>query len=239
MPIPKVIYQTWKTKHIHENVQKIRDNIQYLNPDYQMVLYDDNDINLFIKNNFDEYTYRCYLQLNVGAAKADFWRYCVLYIYGGVYLDMDSEIIRPLDELISENEACIVTREGNPGVFNNWIMIFEKKHPILLKTIQNCCYNIFNRTTNDVCYLTGPAGPFTSAVNEIMSPNYNKNNAKIQNLYFETDDNLNEVLNNPSNDIRCRFYGVDMVSFAKWKHNYCNHLYQDQIYWRNETKIFT
>lgn len=239
MPIPKVIYQTWKTKHIHENVQKIRDNIQYLNPEYQMVLCDDNDIDIFIKKYFDEYTYHCYLQLNVGAAKADFWRYCVLYVHGGVYLDMDSEIIRPLNELIDENETCIITREGNPGVFNNWIMIFEKKHPILLKTIQNCCYNITHRTSNDVCYLTGPAGPFTSAVNEIMLPYYNRNNVIKHNLYFETDDDLNVVLNRTTNDIRSKFYGVDMGSFAKWKHNHCNNLYQGEIYWRNETNIFT
>ena len=142
MPIPKVIYQTWKTKHLHENVQKIRDNIQALNPEYTMELYDDHEMETFIRINFSPFIYDCYKQLNVGAAKADFWRYCVLYIHGGVYLDMDSEITRPLDELISPTDTCIITREGNPGVFNNWFMIFEKQHPILLKTIQKCCHNI-------------------------------------------------------------------------------------------------
>lgn len=35
----------------------------------------------------------------VGAAKADIWRYAVLYTYGGVYLDDDSDIRKPLDEV--------------------------------------------------------------------------------------------------------------------------------------------
>jgi len=38
MPIPKVIYQTWKTKNLHENCIKIRDSIQKLNPEYEMIL---------------------------------------------------------------------------------------------------------------------------------------------------------------------------------------------------------
>ena len=236
MPIPKVIYQTWKTKSLHKNVTKILNKIQLLNPDYTMVLYDDADMDNFIKSNFDEYIYNCYLQLNIGASKADFWRYCVLYKNGGIYLDIDSSIIKPINEIIKPDDQCIITREGNNGYFNNWIMIFERNHPILLKTIMNCCYNIKNKTTNDVCFLTGPWGPFTKAVNETMIPLYNKN---INNLYFESDKDLNNVFNNPANKIRCKFYGIDLKPYAKWKHMFCNDLYNSHVYWRNEKKIFT
>lgn len=235
MPIPKVIYQTWKTKDLHENCIKIRDNIQKLNPDYEMKLYDDEDIDAFIKNNFDDYTYSCYSKLNVGAGKADFWRYCILYKNGGVYLDMDAVILRPLDELIEENDQCIITREGTP-VCNNWIMIFEKEHPILLKTINNCCYNITNKTSNDICYLTGPAGPFTLAVHQLLSPLYTKN---VQNLCCENDEDLNNILNKQDSPIRCRFYGIDMESFCRAKHQHTADLYNGFKYWREETKLYT
>lgn len=36
----------------------------------------------------------------VGAARADIWRYSVLYTYGGVYLDDDSDIKVPLDQVL-------------------------------------------------------------------------------------------------------------------------------------------
>ena len=127
MSIPKVIYQTWKHKNLCSNLIKIRENIQKLNPDYKIIIYDDNEIDEFIKSNFDEYIYDTYSKLNIGAARADFWRYCILYKYGGVYLDMDSEIIKSLDDLIDENDQAIITRESNKGYFNNWIMIFQKK----------------------------------------------------------------------------------------------------------------
>jgi mannosyltransferase OCH1-like enzyme len=234
MPIPKIIFQTWKTKQLHPNVEKIRNDIQQLNPEYTMVLYDDDDMDVFIKNNFSPQIYKCYSQLAVGAAKADFWRYCILYLNGGVYLDIDSDILKPLRELIRDDDQCIITRENNPRIFNNWIMIFEKNHPILLNTIFNCCYNIENKRTNNIIYLTGPAGPFTDAINNTMLPFYTRRT----HLYFENDDIVNPILNNVNNNVRCRFYGIDMGKFAKWKHNACSDLYDGHIHWLGEKKIF-
>jgi mannosyltransferase OCH1-like enzyme len=232
--IPKVIYQTWKTKNLPLTCIDVKNNIQKLNPEYKILLYDDQDIDNFIKSNFDEYTYNSYLQLNIGASKADFWRYCILYKYGGIYLDIDSNIRRPLNELIQEDDQCIITREESGGHFVQWFMIFEKNHPILLDTINKCCKNIRNKTTNDIIYLTGP-GAFTESINQIMKPLYNKN---IKNLYFEEDTNLNFILNRKSNSIKCRFYGVDMKTFGQFKHDYINDLYKDHIYWRDEKPTF-
>ena len=48
-----------------------------------------------------------------GAAKADVWRYAILYTYGGVYIDEDSDIATPLDEVIGHNDRMIVTHERN------------------------------------------------------------------------------------------------------------------------------
>ena len=237
MPIPKIIYQTWKTKQLPETCAQIQENIQRLNPSYELVIYDDHDMDNFIRSNFDEYVFRCYSALNVGAAKADLWRYCILYKNGGVYLDIDSEILQPLDELIREEDQCIITREGNPGIFNNWIMIFEKEHPILLQTIRYCCHNIVHKTSQDICYLTGPAGPFTSAINDVFLPLYPKKPWR-SNLYFESDENLNQILNLKSNTIRGRFYEIDMGKFAKWKHAFTGDLYKGYTYWRDEIQIF-
>lgn len=233
--IPKIIYQTWKTKNLPQSCIDIKNNIQKLNPDYKMLLYDDKDIDNFIKSNFDEYTYNSFLELDVGAAKADFWRYCILYKYGGIYLDIDSNIIRPLNELIEEDDQCIITRENNKGIFVQWFLIFEKNHPILLDTINECCRNITNKTTNGILSLTGPK-VFSNSINKIMKPLYNKN---IKDLYFEDDKNLNSILNRRSNSIRCRFYGIDMKTFAQFKHDYTKDLYKGHTHWSDQKSIFT
>ena len=92
-----------------------------------------------------------------------------------------------------------------------------------------------NKTTTDIWYLTGPRGPFTNSINEILTPFYNK---KTNNLYFENDSDLNNVLNVKTNATRCRFYGVDMESFANFKHEYSNYLYEGHTHWIAETAIF-
>lgn len=219
-------------------VQNVRDKIQALNPDYTMILYDDADMDEFIRENFADRIYNCYRQLAVGAARADFWRYCILYINGGVYLDIDSAILRPLNELIRPGDQAIVTREGNPGIFNNWILIFEAEHPILWRAIENCCYNIEHRVSNYVGDVTGPHGPWTQAIHDIMLPLYGSGGGKSRNLYQETDTALNAALNSPTNSVRCRFYEIDMGDFAIYNHDAIDYIYQDQPHWRFQPSIF-
>jgi mannosyltransferase OCH1-like enzyme len=48
-----------------------------------------------------------------GAAKADLWRYAALWIYGGVYIDDDSDIGAPLDNMIEINDTLIISSEKN------------------------------------------------------------------------------------------------------------------------------
>ena len=231
MNIPKVIYQTWKTKkNLHPVIVNVKQGIQNLNPNYKMELFDDDDMDTWIQTNCAENVYNAYNKLHVGAAKADLWRYLILYKNGGVYLDMDSVINRSLDELIQTDDSAIISREGNKGYFMQWMLIFEKHHPILKSTIEKCIYNINNPKTTDVVFLTGP-GVFTEAINEEYLKHTDKN------LWDTNDNELNEITNNKENRVRCRFFNIDFDTFAKWKHQHTHFLYQGHKYWRDE-KIF-
>ena len=232
--IPKTIYQTWKTNNLHPKIEEIRRRILNINPGYMFDLFDDIEIDNFINRHFDERTYDAFSKLKVGAARADFWRYCVLYINGGVYLDIDSEIIKPLKNLINEDDQCIITREGNPGVFNNWVMIFERNHPILKEAIERCIFNVNNKTSSNIGHLTGPAGPFTQAINTIMCQYYKK----TTNLYYESDDELNIMLNSDKISVRAKFFRVDLDDFARWKHSATDELYYGSLHWLEEKNIY-
>lgn len=48
-----------------------------------------------------------------GAAKADLWRYAVLWTYGGAYIDDDSDMMTPLDKVILPTDSLIVAFEKN------------------------------------------------------------------------------------------------------------------------------
>ena len=87
--IPKKIYQSWKTKNIPENVQKIVEKTKQMNPEYEYELWDDTDCYNFLLTHFGQNYANAFDVLIPGAFKCDFWRYAVLYVNGGIYMDLD------------------------------------------------------------------------------------------------------------------------------------------------------
>jgi hypothetical protein len=64
------------------------ERLQKQNPQFEYYLFDDADCLEFIQIHFDEEVADAFERLVPGAYKADLWRYCVLYVHGGIYLDM-------------------------------------------------------------------------------------------------------------------------------------------------------
>lgn len=128
-----------------------------LNPSYDYQFYNDEDIEAFLKEEFDEDVFEQYSKLNIGAAKADFFRYAILLKKGGIYLDIDSQVRGSLDAWIQPLDKAIITKETNPGYYVQWCLIYEKGHPFLQKTLDAVLDNIrTNRYPNEVLEMTGP-----------------------------------------------------------------------------------
>ncbi len=214
--IPKNIYQTWKTHSLPPSIVLIRERLQKLNPSYTLHLFDDATMDTWMREHTDEQVFQAYSKLAVGAAKADLWRYCILYSCGGVYLDIDSDILQPLDIFLLPTDQAVISRELNRGCFLQWCMAFSPKHPILKRAIEIATNNIMKRTSTNVAEITGPH-PFSRAVNEIMLEYY----PSYCNLYYQPDESLNSALNTDT-DVRCKFIGIDFTdttygTLAVWK----------------------
>ena len=250
--IPKIIYQTWKTKSLDNKLESVRKKIQNLNPEYEMKLFDDNDIETWIKNEFtDPIIYNTYKKLKIGAGRADFWRYLILYKNGGIYLDIDSNINKPLNLLINKNDKAIISREKNNGTtdFVQWCLMFSPKHPILLRTINCCIYNINNKTSTWLPTLTGPV-VFTNSINFVLKNEYllynEKNMDKITdkiinskiNLWIYKDSVLNYIFNRDNSDTKCRFFGKDYEYFCSYDNGCKDILLKNNIYWHYDKEIF-
>ena len=59
-------------------------------------LYSGKEIEEIIKNNFDPKVYTSYKMLKPYACKCDLARACILYLYGGLYIDLNIKLINPL-----------------------------------------------------------------------------------------------------------------------------------------------
>jgi len=96
--IPKIIHQTYHDKS--KIPQKVYNNIKTYGSDYTHHIYDDKEAVEFLQKYFTDRVVDKFNSLKNGAHKADLLRYCLLYIYGGVYLDIKTELIKPLSLVI-------------------------------------------------------------------------------------------------------------------------------------------
>jgi mannosyltransferase OCH1-like enzyme len=148
--IPRNIFQTWKTKNMSHDFTSLIKTWKDNNSNYAYFLFDDNDCEEFIKKNFDEDVYNAYCRIIPGAFKADLWRYCVLYIYGGIYVDVDTICFNNIDNFVDENIEFMTPIDLNNcpyyGTYNlfNCFIASVPKHPILLDCIRRVVYNVEN-----------------------------------------------------------------------------------------------
>ena len=134
--IPKLIFQTHKDRnHIQEDYIE---NLKKLNIDWEYNFYDDNDCINFLEKNYGLEFVKKFKSFKSGAHKSDLWRLCVLYKYGGCYLDADILLYKKLNSLISEEKFIIPMTDNYliPTTYNAFI-ISNPGNPLLKKLISN------------------------------------------------------------------------------------------------------
>lgn len=139
--IPKIIWQTAKSFPHPQSHEYIKTWINK-NPEYQWLFMDDVRCDQFIKDNFNETFYNMYRSLPFGVMRADVWRVCVVYVYGGIYVDTDCECIIPIKDWI-QNYSLIVAEEVSNGDLANFAFAAEPRHPALLAAI-NTFFELYN-----------------------------------------------------------------------------------------------
>ena len=115
--IPKIIWLTMKNlpddyHDLPENVQIVLDQ----NSKWGSVIADDKLALEFMQKIYPNTSLLwAYESINpvLGAAKADIWRYAVLYAVGGVYIDADAAFMGKLDDFIKPNDKIILSSEKN------------------------------------------------------------------------------------------------------------------------------
>ena len=63
--------------------------------------------------SFHQWAYNA-INPKLGAAKADVWRYAVMWCYGGFYMDYDSDFSVLLDDAILPTDTLLVAQDGTP-----------------------------------------------------------------------------------------------------------------------------
>lgn len=218
--IPRNLIQTYKHNKIHpfihSNIMRILDK----NVDFNYYLITDEIGIDLIKTHFDEYTLNAFLKLNIGSAKGDFLRYIAMYIYGGVYLDLDANITISLSSWINPNVEHVFFLDSDKNI-EQWRFMTSPNNPIIFNIIQEMVSRIYNNETN-IFIATGPT-LFTDVIYNMINNssiyNTKKNISKedrfdffIKNKHFHNGVILyNECDIHTSFESRMRYYDEKML----------------------------
>ena len=141
--IPKILYMTYNDlnlipKYVKENITKYCGG-------YELKIYDDEMCINFLQKYYGDKA--VYIFNNIGVPhKADFWRYCILYIFGGYYFDIKTNFQKHLDEIFINKEntwytvislfetsiynGIIVTPADNSIIYDAIEFIYKNPQPL-------------------------------------------------------------------------------------------------------------
>ncbi len=192
--LPKNIYLTWRTSNMDEMSPKMKESIELLkkvNNDCMIYIFDDTECQNFLKKYFKPEVLEAYNNLIPGAYKADLWRYCVLYKFGGIYQDVKYQ---PIDgfkysELLgSNNEYYVRDRDIGGGGIYNGLLICKANNQILLKcinkVIDNCNKKYYGKSSLE------PTGPL------LMKNFFTDMEIKEMEMYFHVENNIDTIIFN-------------------------------------------
>lgn len=179
--IPKTIIQTYYTRNFpsssgHEDrLQDYTETWGRLNPTWEKHFFLDKDMSAFMRSHFDDLTNRVFESLPFPAMKSDMFRYAALYIEGGVYTDIDTECLVPIERWASQDCMAIIGEEPNRDAFAQWTIATVPGHPLpkraldmlVERIVQDGGVNVTKRGEHFVHWYTGP-GMWTEAVADYL-----------------------------------------------------------------------
>lgn len=137
--IPKIIAQTWKSSNLDDVPKHWKSSpasFKLFMSDWTYVLSGDKENREFVAEHFPEYL-DCYDGFEHNIMRCDFWRYCWLFLKGGVYSDLDFEITQSLEELFYIDRDFYVCPSGTfSKYYTNAIMAAKPRCPVFLDCLK-------------------------------------------------------------------------------------------------------
>ena len=172
--IPKILFRTsaLKSEQLSVELRKILKDSKEINPGYQQVYFDDDDINKFVSQEYPQYE-RSYHALVPGAYRADLFRLLVLYKYGGIYNDIGHSYFIPVEQIIGKGDEFVAATEVNKWhsfahALYNGILAAYPGHPFVKFMIEDIIYTVDHcMYMADPLDITGPAA-IGRALNKFM-----------------------------------------------------------------------
>jgi len=179
--IPKRIFQTHKSIQYIQSKPKLQSALNSWRrfvPEFGYHFYTNEMCDEFMKTDmveeFGEEIYDAYNRLPIAVMKADLWRYCIIYKYGGIYADADSICLCDPNMFTLYETQLVCAPETDHVHLCQWTFAAPPNSPLLKSIIELSVKRILTipviKGEHVIHYLTGP-GVFTDGIEKYLNEN--------------------------------------------------------------------
>lgn len=174
--IPNVVFRTTGSLNVPKPMfddchQKWID----MNPDYTFVWYTNKQCDSFMQTYYPGLINDAYNKLKPGAYKADLWRLCMLYRYGGMYVDAYATPKLSIDKMLAGcyntdgyQFISVLDSSFSGSGIHNGVIVSEKGHPFLKQAIDDIVENVKSEYYgNSPLDITGPIA-LSRSINKVL-----------------------------------------------------------------------
>lgn len=147
--IPLQFVSTVKSRSkLHPGLKKNFLRWQTVNPWFDLLLFNDTEVEHFIRQNLAPENLRAYRKISIGAIKADFFRLAFLSVKGGVYLDLDAEFVDDTPLPIAPDHDYVTEIERGCNCLPQWAIMSAPGHPFVTNALARATSNILSGHTD-------------------------------------------------------------------------------------------
>ncbi len=151
--IPKIIHHIWLgKKEIPRHLNDISASFKKLHPDWEYYFWTDQRVSAFdfeLKTLFYSQTTHEKNEL-----KKDILRAEILDRFGGIVVDLDFELLQPLDSLHAKYDfytACFVPQKENENILSSALIAARPAHPLIKEWKKELCLHPESSFEKAVC----------------------------------------------------------------------------------------
>ena len=156
--IPRIIHHTWDSTAVPRTFLPWMSSWTRHHPHWQHWFWTPEDIRCLFRRRYTRLAY-LYESYATQLQRADVMRYFILHAFGGVYVDLDVESLRPLDLLLA-NRSCVLSEEPDEHVY----LLHKQEKPNVMNTIMACRpgHLLFKQLLSKLSSYTGNSDPIVT-----------------------------------------------------------------------------
>jgi mannosyltransferase OCH1-like enzyme len=132
------IFQTWKTHQVPKEWSQGQRSVQEMNPTFTYKLFNHAEMEMIVRQYMPSYLHQ-YLAFTYDIERCDAFRYIYLYLFGGIYLDLDYHANLSFDTILKAMGTSVIglTRSGyiTASLSNSILIARRPGHPFFKKLI--------------------------------------------------------------------------------------------------------